>query len=115
MNKEDANDHGDKKSSCCLQRNYEMLGAPVLLFRNDDSYTSFQTQSQPVSVQQIEDMQKRKRVQSQWYCPIETKLGNLVKRDIPGEAVPEAMSAYRESILEKKMRDHEKDLENKRK
>ena len=81
--KNDDNDDDSSWSPRGLQRNYELLGAPVLLFRNEAWYSSLQLPPDPVAGPQFEHLTRRKRTQARWYYPMDFHRLNQVTGEIP--------------------------------
>eukprot|EP00977_Amphora_coffeiformis_P023235 scaffold12636_cov176-Amphora_coffeaeformis.AAC.3 len=53
------------------QWNYELLGAPVLLYRNEASYTELDLPAHTVTQDALDDIQAAKRARARWYYPID--------------------------------------------
>ena len=63
-------------------RNYEMLGAPVLLYRNEDAYTDLDLpQPRRVSFKEMKALHRKRRVQARWYYPMDFHRINNVAED----------------------------------
>ena len=53
------------------QHNYELLGAPVLLFRNRAAYTSLDQSTASVSLTTVRHYRRQQRVHARWYYPLD--------------------------------------------
>lgn len=96
----------DENAVLGRQRNYELLGAPVLLFRNQEAYSSFDIPGKHVSGEELKESFRSKRAQARWYYPMDYhRLQDFVDE---ASAVPEDDEA---PVLRKRGSVHESEQE----